>query len=177
MSEEKKTHYRNVFKSDHLGVADLEELIEKGTKLIFTIKEVKQYVLTGERNSGIVVAGKRISANIAFFKEDIKPMVINAINGKTIRSFVPNNSPMVEDWKNISIELYIDPTIKMKGETVGGFRIKPKQPQLKKPNLVPSMPEWNKAIEWLKKDGTIEGIKKRYDLTVENEQKLKDATI
>ncbi|MGL5233889.1 MAG: hypothetical protein ACRC8Z_03930 [Empedobacter falsenii] len=39
---ENKHHYRNVFKSDHLGSADLEDLTEQGTKLIFTIKEVKQ---------------------------------------------------------------------------------------------------------------------------------------
>ena len=41
MSTENKHHYRNVFKSDHLGSADLEDLIEKGHNLCFTIKEVK----------------------------------------------------------------------------------------------------------------------------------------
>jgi hypothetical protein len=35
-------NYRKVYKSDHLGVVDLEELIEQGKSLIFTIKEVKQ---------------------------------------------------------------------------------------------------------------------------------------
>ena len=39
-----KTHYRKVFKSDHLGAADLEEMTEDGKKLIFKIKEVKQYL-------------------------------------------------------------------------------------------------------------------------------------
>lgn len=172
-----KNHYRNVFKSDHLGIADLEELTEKGVRLVFTIKEVKQYVLTSDKNSGVVVAGKRISANIAYFKEDIKPMVINATNGKIIRSFAPNNSPMVEDWKGLTIELYIDPNIKMKGDIVGGIRVKPTQPTLKKPELIPVMPEWNKAVEWLKGEGTIAGIKKRYSLSETNEQKLKDAVL
>ncbi len=41
-NENDKTHYRKVFKSDHLGVADLEEYIEEGKSLNFTIKEVKQ---------------------------------------------------------------------------------------------------------------------------------------
>jgi hypothetical protein len=30
-------NFRNVYKSDHLGVVDLEEMIESGKKLIFTI--------------------------------------------------------------------------------------------------------------------------------------------
>ena len=40
MSKAEKTHYRKVFKSDHLSSADLEDLQEQGVKLIFTIREV-----------------------------------------------------------------------------------------------------------------------------------------
>lgn len=59
-----KTHYRKVFKSDHLGSADLEEFLEDGKKLVFTIKEVKQEI-------GATVAGKKINANIAYFVEKL----------------------------------------------------------------------------------------------------------
>ena len=52
METEKKHHYRNVFKSDHLGSADLEDLIEQGHNLNFTIKEVRQEL-------GVKVAGKK----------------------------------------------------------------------------------------------------------------------
>lgn len=48
---ETKTHYRKVFKSDHLGIADLEDFIEEKS-LIFTIKEVKQEL-------NVAVAGKK----------------------------------------------------------------------------------------------------------------------
>jgi hypothetical protein len=75
-----KHHYRNVFKSDHLSSADLEDLIENGTPLIFTISHAKQEI-------GAKVAGKKIDANIIYFKEAIKPMVVNATNGKIIKSF------------------------------------------------------------------------------------------
>lgn len=118
---ENKTHYRKVFKSDHLGVADLEEFIEEGRQLIFEIKEVKQ-----EWNTK--VAGKKIDANIAYFKEPIKPMVLNATNSKIIQSFF-NNSPFVEDWKDKKIELYIDASVKMKGDVVGGLRIRKELPK------------------------------------------------
>lgn len=168
MSE--KTHYRKVFKSDHLGIADLEDLIEEGKRLVFTVKEVKQ-------EYGASVAGKKIDANIAYFKEPIKPLVLNATNSKIMKGF-NNNSPFVEDWKNTVVELYIDPNIKMKGDVVGGVRIKPTKPTATKPELTPNMTnEWNRAIEYLSKDGTIPAIKKRYILSEINEQLLKDAAI
>lgn len=116
---EKKTHYRKVFKSDHLGVADLEEILEDGGKLVFTIKEVKQ-------EYGAKVAGKKIDANIAYFNENIKPLVLNATNSKQVGRF--SKSSFVEDWVNVPVELYAKQDVKMKGETVGGVRIKPSQP-------------------------------------------------
>lgn len=166
-----KTHYRKVFKSDHLGVADLEDLKESGTtRFVFTVREVKQEI-------NVLVAGRKINANIAYFKENIKPLVLNATNSKAMKSFAKNKSPFVEDWQNIIIELYIDPSVRMKGDVVGGLRIKPSQPTITKPELTPNMKEWIKAVEWLKSDGTIAGIKKRYSLTSINEQRLKDETI
>ena len=50
--KESKTSYRNVHKSEHLGVLDLEELLDKGKKLVFRIKEVKQEI-------GVRVAGSK----------------------------------------------------------------------------------------------------------------------
>lgn len=110
-----KTHYRKVFKSDHLGAADLEEFLEAKKPLIFTIKEVKQ-------EYGTKVAGKSIDANIAYFKEDIKPLVLNATNSKMVSKIA--GSKFVEDWTGITIELYIDHNVKMRGEIVGGVRVK-----------------------------------------------------
>lgn len=169
-----KTHYRKALKSDHLGIADLEEYTEEGKRLVFTIREVKQYILKdGDRNSGISVAGKRISANIAYFKEPIKPLVLNATNSRIIRAF-NGNSPFIEDWSNTLVELYIDSSIKMKGEVVGGVRIKPKQPVLAKPELLPNTGKWNDAVTFLKNNGDIANIKKHYTLSANNEKTLKD---
>ena len=121
-----KTHYRKVFKSDHLGIADLEDFIEEGNKtLVFTIDFVKQEYATK-------VAGRKIDANIAYFKENIKPLVLNATNSKVVKSF-NNGSPFVEDWANTPIKLYIDENVKMKGEKVGGVRIAKNQPTLSNP--------------------------------------------
>lgn len=154
-----KTHFRKVFKSDHLGIADLEDIIEAGKPLIFTIKEVKQ-----EYN--VNVAGTRGNFNIAYFVEPIKPLVLNATNSKVVKSFA-NNSPFVEDWKNIPVELYIDENVKMKGLVVGGVRIRQTKPQPKaKPIFTEANFEKAKAAK-----ATMEQIKSAYTITPEMEQK------
>ena len=152
-----KTHYRKVMKSDHLGIADLEDLIEENKSLVFTIKEVKQEI-------NVAVAGKKGSFNIAYFVEKIKPLVLNSTNCKQVKAFC-NNSPFVEDWKNVLVELYIDENVKMKGETVGGVRIKPIQPKLQQ---IEKKPFTEAQFEQAKQAGaTIELIEKKYTITEE----------
>ncbi|MFP7656126.1 hypothetical protein [Chryseobacterium proteolyticum] len=114
-----KTHFRKVYKSDHLGVADLEDLLEEGKRLVFKIREVKQEL-------GVNVAGKKGNFNIAYFEENIKPLVLNATNAAILKLF--SGSSFVEDWKGLLIELYIDQGVMMKGQVVGGVRIMKKQP-------------------------------------------------
>jgi hypothetical protein len=157
---ESKTHYRKVYKSDHLGVADLEDFNEEGRDLIFTIVQVKQ-----EYDKS--VAGRKGDYNIAYFKEDIKPLVLNATNSKVVKSFAKGSS-FVEDWKNITIQLYIDATVKMKGEVVGGVRISPRQPQVKKPTFIKEMFEKAKNA-----NATIDKIKKTYLVSTEIEAEYK----
>jgi len=159
-----KTHYRKVFKSDHLGVADLEDFIERNEAMFYTIKEVKQ-------EYGITVAGRKGNHNIAYFVEGIKPLVLNATNSKIVKSF-NNGSPFVEDWRNTKIELFIDANVKMKGEIVGGVRIRPIQPKTKS-TLKPVFTEINFANAHEKK-ATIEQIKTLYSITKDIETKYLD---
>lgn len=163
MSKEKKHHYRNVFKSDHLGSADLEDLIEQGSNLCFTIREVKQ-------EFGAKVAGKKGDFNIAYFVEPIKPLVLNATNSKIIRSFAGNNS-FVENWKNIPIELYIDENVRaVTGGITQGVRIRPIQPRIKvKQDFIVDMFDRAKNA-----GATIEKIKTTYNVTPEIEKKYND---
>src|SRR5690606_24525558 len=153
---EQKSHFRKVYKSDHLGIADLEDLIDAGTKLIFTISHVKQ--------EETLVAGKKGTFNIAYFKENIKPWVLNATNAKQVKIFAGSGSPFVEDWKNVPVELFIDNNVKMKGEVVGGVRIKPIKPTITKVKPVFTEANFEKA----KAAGAgVEAIEKVYQLTEE----------
>lgn len=162
MTTEKKHHYRKVFKSDHLGSADLEDLIEENKSLFFTIAYVKQEM-------GASVAGKKGNFNIAYFVEPLKPLVLNATNSKTVKALA-GGSPFVEDWKQVPVELYIDANVKMKGEVVGGVRIR--GGVAGKQILTKDMDGYNKAINYVKGGGSIEDIKKKYTLTAEIETSI-----
>ena len=165
---ETKTHYRKVFKSDHLGVADLEEFKEDGSDLIFTISHVKQVY-------GAKVAGRTIDANIAYFKENIKPMVVNSINSKALKDLC-GGSPFVEDWINIDVQLYIDATAKLKGEVVGGVRISsPKQRRKVKAELTPESPKWEGAVGSVRDNGNVDLVLQYFNVSDENLAKLKEA--
>ena len=158
MENKEKHHYRNVFKSDHLSSADLEDLIEKGSNLIFTIKYAKQEL-------GVKVAGKKVDANIAYFVEPIKPLVVNATNGKIIKGFT--GSSFVEDWNNVLVELYIDENVKsVSGGITQGVRIRPVQPKISKPIFTEELFEKAKNAK-----ADIEKIKKTYSVSPEVEQK------
>ena len=160
---ENKTHYRKVAKSDHLGTPDLEDMTEKGHDLILTISHVNQ-------EYGAKVAGKKIDANIAYFKDvKIKPLVLNATNAKVLKGFA--SSPFVEDWKDLIIQLYLDANVMMKGEKVGGVRIRPIQPVIKK--ALPNFTESN--FEKAKEAGaSLDQIKNIYSVTPEMSAKYSE---
>lgn len=159
---EKKHHYRAIAKSDHLGVADLEDFIEEKRSMVFTIVEVKQEL-------GVTVAGKKGNFNIAYFSEKIKPLVLNNTNSKVIKLFA-GGSPFVEDWKNIPVELFIDETVKLKGELVGGIRIKNIRPTL--PALTEGTKAYQNAVIHIKNGGSISDIEKRFIVTKDINDKM-----
>jgi hypothetical protein len=155
-----QTHYRKVFKSDHLGCADLEDFIESGSNLVFTISHVNQ-----ER--GTRVAGKKIDANIAYFVENIKPLVLNATNSKAVSKLA--GSVFVENWKGIPVQLYIDPSVSMKGQITGGVRvstnkIKPRQV------ITRNTQQWNNAIAAYKRDGNFNAVLNKADMSEDDMQ-------
>jgi len=158
---DKQTHYRKVFKSDHLGVADLEEFLEKGSPLIFTVSHVNQ-----EMNAK--VAGKKINANIAYFEESIKPLVLNATNSKTMSKLT--GSSFVENWGNLTIQLYIDRDARLMGEVVGGVRVSPKVVRTQKPVITKDTPQkWDNAKKAFIRDGNFDKVLARADISQDDQ--------
>jgi hypothetical protein len=157
-----KTHFRKVFKSDHLGCADIEDYIEQGSDLVFTIKQVRQ-------EYGTKVAGKKIDANIAYFNENIKPLVLNSTNSKALKTIT--GSSFVEDWANITVQLYIDESASLMGQRVGGVRINPKIIKKKKVIITPdNINLWSRAVSSYRQNKNFDLIEKHAEISKENKQ-------
>ncbi len=161
MEMNNKTHYRKVFKSDHLGVADLEDLVESGADMVFTIRRVKQEI-------GVRVAGKKGNHNIAYFEENIKPLCLNAGNSKILKK-LSGGSSFVEDWKGLTVRLYIDPTASFAGEITGGVRINPNPVRLKTA-LQPNTKSWNRAVDAYKRDGNLEAVLSKINVSADDQK-------
>tara|TARA_R100001480_G_scaffold29739_2_gene40541 strand:- start:5741 stop:6256 length:516 start_codon:yes stop_codon:yes gene_type:complete len=164
MENKPKTHYRKVFKSDHLGVADLEEYQEQKHSLIFTISHVNQEV-------DVRVAGRKMDGNIAYFVEGIKPLVLNATNSKVMK--VLTNSSFLEDWTGVAVQLYIDPNVSMKGDVVGGVRINPNPVRLQKRVITPEDAKlWDRAVKAYKRDGNLVKVLQSAEISQEHQSMI-----
>ncbi len=160
-----KTHWKKVFNSDYLGSCDLED----GKDLKAVIKSVSIQEVKGTE-------GKKQNCNVAVFTDPkIKPMILNATNCKTVKKFA--KTPFIEDWKNIPVQIYVKDDIKAFGETTEGLRIRPVQPNMSKPKLIPGCQAWPGAVNFLKGEGTLDKIRERYELSPENEIKLQEAVL
>jgi hypothetical protein len=153
-----KTHWKKTFNKDYLGSHDLDE----GQELKVTIKEVK--VATVKDSNG-----KDGQVNVAYFTDKTKPMILNVTACKQIKKFAGTN--YIEEWKNIPIQIYVA-NVRAFGEVTEALRIRPKQPTMKKPDLIPTHPKWSGAVEHYAKNKNLDGIKKHFNLSAENEKRL-----
>ena len=160
-----KTHWKKVFSSDYLGSCDFEQ--GKDIKAVIKAVEVRKV-----KNPD----GKEQERNVAIFTDaSIKPMILNVTNCKAVKKFA--KSPFINDWRNVAIQIYVKDDIKAFGEVTEGLRIREIQPKIEKPELIPTIPAWEKAIDYLKGSGTVAGIRKKWNLSEENEELLKTAVI
>jgi hypothetical protein len=161
---ETKTHWKKVFNKDYLGACDLED--NKDLKAIISHVEIRE----------IKGANGKQKRNIAIFTDKkIKPMVLNVTNCKLIKKFT--NSTYIEDWQDVSVQIYVKGNVEAFGDTTEGLRFRDFQPKNDKPKLLPNTEQWSKAVTYLKGTGTIERIKRDWDISEENELKLKDEVL
>ena len=114
-------NYRTVCKSDYLGQWDLEE----GKDLIVTISSI-------EFHESLKVQGvSKVNVFLAKFTDsELKPMVLNSTNMKMLHKL--SKSKETDNWHGMTIQLYVDPKVKLMGEEVGGLRIRPFIPKAQK---------------------------------------------
>lgn len=157
-----KTDWRKYRKSTHLASADLDAMETDKIPLIFTIKDVKF-------EQGVDVSGTKQDGIFCYFIEPIKPLKLNSTNNKILAGFAKQDGligrecHIIENWRGMKIELYVDRNVKMMGAITDGVRIKPIRPKEKvKPNFTEENFEKAKLA-----NATIEFIEKNYTLTDE----------
>ena len=117
---ETKTHWKKLNNPDFLGAYALNP----GQDLIATIKAVRKELITG-------ADGKKEECTIVHFAEsDIKPMILNSTNAKTIQKIY--KTPYIEEWQGRKIQLYIE-KVKAFGELVEALRIRQTVPKQAEP--------------------------------------------
>ena len=110
--EEVLTHWKKLMNPDYLGGYALAP----GQDLIATIKSVGNEEVTGTDGK------KEVCSVIRFVENDIKPMILNATNNKTIAKLF--KTPYIEQWKGRKIQIYTE-KVKAFGEIWDALRIRP----------------------------------------------------
>ncbi|MFA5307189.1 MAG: hypothetical protein WC365_07115 [Candidatus Babeliales bacterium] len=114
MAEAVKTHWKKLQNPDYLGSYSLDP----GKDMILTIKTVKVESVTGPDN-------RKEDCMVMTFVENVKPMIVNATNAKTITKLY--KTPFIEEWAGKKIQLYAT-EVKAFGDVVEALRIRQKIP-------------------------------------------------
>lgn len=157
----KKTHFKKLRNPDYLGSWDLCDNNGKMTDIILTVKEVvKQKVFDGKGGSE--------DLPVMSFAENVKPMVMNSTNLKSMAKVTGSN--FIEDWKDVKVQITVK-SIKAFGEFHDALRIVQKTITTKKlPELPESGENFNKVVKAMQSGYTIEQIRKKWSISesVEN---------
>lgn len=159
-----KTHYRKAFDSPYLSSADIVEA---------TVLTVHYVALEQDRTKKT-----KDFFNTAHFVEKeirkgeaLKPMILNASNSKTMKALT--GSAFIDDWQNVAVTIYVDHNVRFGKETVEGLRISPYAPEKQKPELTPENAKaWANAKSAYKRDGNLEKVLERVDMSEANQAKL-----
>lgn len=157
MAEEKLTHWKRLVNPNYLGVYSLEN----GKDMTLTIDKVTREVV-------ITTGGKEEECTVAYFKENVKPMILNRTNSKMIQKIY--NTPYIEQWRGKRITVYAA-TTKLAKEDVECLRIrqmKPENPLL----LMTDTENFNKCKTAIKDGYTLEEIKRKWTISSEVEKAL-----
>ena len=158
-----KTHFRKAFDSPYLSSADIVE------PTVLTVRMVKLELDKTKKTKD--------KFNTAYFVEKeirqgepLKPMILNAINSKMMKSL--NGSAFIDDWAGQRITVYVDHNVKFGKDTVEGLRISPHAPEEKR-TLTPAMQKaWANAKAAFMRDGNLVAVMSHINISPENQELL-----
>jgi hypothetical protein len=157
-----KTHYRKAFNSPYLSAADITE------PTVLTIKKVAldldKTKKTKERFNTAYFVETEIRSG-----EPLKPMILNAGNSKTLKTL--SGSAFIDDWVNLKVTVFVDPSVRFGKDTVEGLRISSLVPEKRK-TITPEMPAWANAKAAYIRDGNLKAVLSKVDISQEHQSLL-----
>jgi hypothetical protein len=156
-----KTHFRKAFDSPYLSSADITEP---------TTLTIARVTLEADRTKKT-----KDKFNTAWFSEKeirpgepLKPMILNATNSKTLKSIT--GTPFIDDWTGVKVTVFVDQNVRFGKEIMEGLRIR--KPQTRA-TLTPSQTKpWENAKAAYRRDGSLEKVLARVDMSEEHQQQL-----
>lgn len=109
MATQAHTHWKKLSNPDYLGAY----AFDPGEEKTATISYVKQELVTGPD-------GKKEQCIVAHFAEDLKPMILNATNCKTITNLM--HTPYIEEWAGKKISMHVE-QVRAFGDLVDAVRV------------------------------------------------------
>lgn len=156
-----KTHYRKAFDSPYLSSADIVE------PTVLTVKFVRLEIDHTKKTKDFFNTAHFVENEIRR-GEKLKPMILNAVNSKTMKQLT--NSAFIDDWNNVRVTIYVDHNVRFGKETVEGLRISPFAPEVARKVLTPAMKiAWNNAKEAYKRDGNLDAVLEKIDISQEHQ--------
>lgn len=108
------THWKKLSNPLYLGSYEFEQ----GQEMTLTISNVKKEMVTGPD-------GKKEECIVCYWKENVKPMILNATNCKAIAKLY--RTPYIENWVGKQIILRVQ-QVRAFGDVVDALRVKPELP-------------------------------------------------
>lgn len=155
------THWKSQFNYEWLGAYSLPD----GQDIILTIREAKREKVVGNN-------GKKDECLVCYFMENVKPMIINKTNCKTITKLV--GTPYLEKWKGQIIQIGSD-NVDAFGEQVDALRVRKFPPKLNKPEkekVETGSIAWKGIVTALQSGYTLEQAQTKYIFTKEQVKEL-----
>jgi hypothetical protein len=106
------THWKKLVDTNFLGSYSFDDVVGAGT--VATISKISREETYNPQTS------KKEMCTVATFRENIKPMILNKTNCKTIQ--VLSGTPFVEKWVGLAIKIVVE-KVKVKGELILALRI------------------------------------------------------
>lgn len=114
-----KTPWKKIVSDpDYLGEADFNEGEEKIVTIDRVVSGVKIKSAEGTSEKAVL-----------YFREKIKPMILNVARSKAIEKVT--GSRFIDDWPGAVIQLYIEDGIKAFGDVVSAVRVRPRKPVIR----------------------------------------------